>query len=148
MANYIAQSNIEDVFGSVNVSKWADLDNDADAAKIAARIAKAIAWAENEIDDRLRGGPYILPIVKGTSPSMTVPLAIIDTAANLAGVWLYENRGVQDFDQETGMAHHRLEWNRARAERTLKEILAGVRVLDANKYETTNGFIPQVIPNS
>jgi hypothetical protein len=143
--DYIEQSDIEDVFGASNVSKWADLDNDGDETAITARIDKAIAWAENEINSRLREGPYVLPLANDESD---VPLEIVDVAANLAGVWLYENRGVQDFDPESGQSVHRLEWNRARAEKTLKEILAGVRVLDAVKHNTQNGSIPKVIKNS
>ena len=55
---YCVRADIEQFFGTVAVGKWADLDGDADATKIAARIAAAIEWAGNEIDATLRGGPY------------------------------------------------------------------------------------------
>jgi len=133
---YITKSNIEAVFGVTNVTKWADLDNDGDATKIAARIAVAIAWAENEVDSRLRKSIYTIPFD-------TAPVDIVDVTANLAGVWLYENRGVQDFNPDTGMAVHRLTWNRKRAYNTLREILAGIRTLDADMTATT--FTPEAV---
>jgi hypothetical protein len=51
----------------------------------------------------------------------------------LAAVWLYESRGVQDYDPTTGQAVHRLRWNRDDAKTKIKEILAGVIRLSAAK---------------
>lgn len=125
---YCVRADVEDVFGSENVVKWADLNNKGEADEVAARIAWAIRWASNEVDSRLRRFIYVLPLANEGS---VVPVEVVDVTATLAGVWLYENRGVQDFDPETGVMVHRLEWNRKRAERTLQEILAGTRMLDA-----------------
>ncbi len=121
--SYCTRSDIEDLFGPLNVAKWADLDNDQDATAIASRIARAIAVATARIDDRLRGGPYSLPIV-GDPPTL------VNLAASLAGLWLYESRGVQDFSPETGVPMHRLRWFSEQAEKTLKDLRAGVLRLD------------------
>lgn len=123
-STYCTRGDIENVFGRVNVAKWADLDNNGVVEDIELRINKAILWASGEVNSRLRRFVYVLPFE-------TAPVEIVDIVANLAGVWLYENRGIQDFNPDTGQAVHRLEWNRRRAETTLKEILMGNRILDA-----------------
>ena len=124
MADYCTRSDIEDLFGVVNVAKWADLDNDADATKIAARIARAITGASASIDDRLRDSLYVLPITGS-------PSTLVNLCASLAGVWLYECRGSQDMNEVTGQPMHRLSWHRNRAEQTLRELKAGTIRLDA-----------------
>ena len=62
-----------------------------------------------------------------------MPATIVDMAANFAGVWLYENRGVQDFNAETGQALHRLQFNRKRAETALAEIRGNKRQIDCQR---------------
>lgn len=119
--SYIAQSDIEAIFGATNVAKWADMDNNANAGAIAARIAAAIAYAEDEIDLRLRGHAYIVPI-SGTSGS--TPRSIVDAAARLAGVWLYESRGMADDNVEIGR-------HREQVDRLVNRIIAGQVRLDA-----------------
>jgi hypothetical protein len=125
---YIVRADIEAVFGAANVAKWADLDNTGITADVAARIDRAIVWASNEIESRFRDSIYALPLANASGDC---PPEIVDAAANLAGVWLYENRGVQDWNEETGQVMHRLQWNRRRAYDTLRAILAGQRRIDA-----------------
>ena len=137
---YATRATIEAVFGVKNVAKWADLDNNGIAEAIAARIASAIAWADGEIDDRFRKSVYDLPIADADS---TTPASIVSIASNLAGVWLYENRGVQDFDEDTGAPFHKLEYNRRRAENAIQAILSGSRTLDAVMRVTRT--VPEVI---
>lgn len=136
--SYCTRSDIEDLFGPLNVAKWADLDNSQVAAAIAARIERAIAVATARIDDRLRGGPYVLPI-SGS------PATLVNLCAQLAGVWLYESRGAQDFSPETGLPVHRLRWHVEQAEKTLREILSGVVRLDA--AETRKGTTAPMVVN-
>lgn len=132
MADYCTRADIEDLFGAVNVAKWADLDSGQDADTIAARIVRAIAVASARIDDRLRDGPYVLPI-NGDPPTL------VNLCASLAGLWLYESRGVQDVSAETGMPMHRLRWFSEQAEKTLKDLRAGVLRLNValQGYGTT-----------
>jgi hypothetical protein len=120
---YCDRADIEDQFGIENVGKWADLENHGDDGLIEARIDAAIQWATNEVDDRLRGGPYEVPIA---SPTHTM----VAVTATLAGVWLYEARGVQDFDEASGKPTHKLAWAKDRAEKILTDVRAGKRRLD------------------
>jgi len=127
-AGYCTQDDVEQIYGAANVAKWADLDNLGNVVTIAARIAAAIAWACNEIDSRFRKFIYDLPLANAEGDT---PLEVTNIAATLVGVWLYENRGIQDFNPDTGASVHKLEWNRRRAERTMREILSSTRTLDA-----------------
>lgn len=112
---YCARSDVEGIFGTDNVTKWADVDEDENAATITARITTAIGVATNDVDVRLRGGPYTIPFSE-------VDLLVRDVTARLAGVWLYESRGIEDFNPQTGQAIHLLSWHRSHAYKTLKEI--------------------------
>jgi len=139
MAYYAARSDIEDVFGVDNVAQWADLDNDQDPNKISARIDRALQWATGEIDSYLRRGPYDVPVVDSNNQT---PQVIKSICADLAGVWLYESRGIDDFNPETGRVVHRLEWVRQRAYRALRELLSGVRRINAVGVDT---YYPAVV---
>lgn len=132
---YCTRSDIELFFGAVNVAKWADLDEDADESKITARIAAAIEFADSEIDDALREGRYTIPLA-------TVPTTIKDLSARLAGVWLYEARGVQDFDAQSGAPAHRLTWHRDYAQRKLDALRRGSIKLSISTTVTT---VPQIV---
>lgn len=125
---YCEKSDIEDVFGITNVAKWADLDGEGDSEAIEGRIDKACAVASSYVDSALRDSVYALPLADAEDE---IPLEIVDVAANLAGVWLYENRGTQDVNNETGKGEHRLSFNRKRAEQTLREIRRGQRTITA-----------------
>ena len=128
---YCTRSDINDIFGTSNVTTWADLNNDSDGDVITARVARSIAWATTEINDRLRGGPYEIPL-----PS-TVAATITDLCATLAGVWLYRSRGVDD---ESEIDKYKWHWDRV--EKTLSEIRAGKRRLDATPSVDTGGQAP------
>lgn len=117
MTTYADRDDIEDVFGNSNTAIWADLDNDADSTKITARIDKALAFADAKINSYLASSIYTIPF---TSPD---PL-IIDLAAKLAGLWLYENRGIKD-TTEDGKALHRFTWIRTEVDATLKRLKHG-----------------------
>lgn len=131
---YCVAADLFDVFGMLNVKKWADLDNDQDLEKIEARITSAISRASGEIDDWLRDRYDV--------PFNPVPSAINEVASILAGVRLYENRGIEDIDPETGRPVHRLAHLREAAKRTLQEILSGQRRLDAPTQVTAR---PKVV---
>ncbi len=96
--------------------------------KVTARITEAITDAMADIDEKMLGGPYTVPIAKTDT---SIPAGITNIAANLAGVWLYENRGVQDYDAEKRTAKHRLSFSKDQAYNRLNEYRAQVRRLDA-----------------
>ena len=93
MGTYIVQSDIENVWGVDNVTKWANLDN-ADNLTALSRINASITYAEAVINDRFRaGGVYTVPLSGNSTNALAV---ITDMAAKLAGIWLYRSRGVMD----------------------------------------------------
>jgi hypothetical protein len=139
---YCERSDIETLFGRLNTEKWADLDNQSNATDIAARIASAIAYATSVIDSRLFGSQYDIPIID--SDTYDVDRIIIDLCATLAGVWLYEARGIADVDPDTGQAIHRLTWHRKRAEDTIRRIRAGQIQLVADRNADSLG-VPSVV---
>jgi hypothetical protein len=121
------RSDIEALFGAANVAKWADLDGDQDPQKISARIAAAIAAAGAYVEDRLRDGPYAIPLTPlDGSPCVTM----VNMLAQWAGVWLYGARGVQDADPSPrgrhGVPADRLAWHRHDVETKIRQIHARV----------------------
>ncbi len=115
---YCTKSNIEDVFGVENVKQWSDLDNTGVADTD--RITRSIDVASERIDDAARVTSYTIPLA---DEDATTSETITDLAATLAGIWLYDARGSQDFNPVTGDAVHRLEFKRQRAEQTLDDII-------------------------
>lgn len=93
---YADRSDIELIFGANNIVLWANLDNDdvvppaLPPPSIDARICWALQLAHNQINDRLNGGMYLLPFIA------PYPTQVVDACARLAGVFLYEGRGVVD----------------------------------------------------
>lgn len=134
MANS-TRADVEQVFGVENVKKWADLDNDQDPTKISTRIASMITDADAEIESRLRGSVVKLPF------ATPVDRLVVKLSATLAGVLLYEARGVQDFDEVTGAPQHRLTWHRSQVQRTIRDLRAGRLRITGASYIA----VPQVV---
>ena len=126
MSTYCDTDDIDQIFGTTNVTRWADLDCDANATKIANRKTQAIVVACEEIDDYLRNTPYRIP---AQTAAAATPASIAELAATLAGIWLYEARGAQDFQE--GKPYHRYAFKRTWARRVLAEIADGTRKIDA-----------------
>lgn len=137
--SYAGRSDVEDIFGVNNVKKWADIDGDGVAATITARITRALEFANGHIDDRLRSGPYAVPF------STPYPVSLIDAAAKIAGVWLYEGRGITDFDSETGRSQHRLHWHKRSVDKWLHDLKLGKVTLDVDKSESTPEVVTHVL---
>lgn len=131
---YSERSNIEDIYGVTNVEKWADLDNDGDATKITNRITAAITRADDELDNRLRESRYVVPFT-------TAPSAIEYLSALYAGIWLYSNRGVTDYNAD-GEAQDQLQHQRNDFDEKVRMIHAGTYILDVSSSVKT---YPQVI---
>jgi len=127
MSTYCTRADVEATFGVDNVSLYADLDNDADATKILARITLAISVASAEIDDMARGTHYAIPLVNASG---STPTSITNLASHLAGLWLYEARGGVDMDKQGNLIHR---WQHLRnwADGFLRDLLNGTRKIDA-----------------
>ena len=105
-------------FGADVVNKWCQV-NGADADDILVHQSVAITTAEDYIDAVLRDGIYDVPFT-GTIPSM-----ITNIATMLAGVNMYEAKGVLDWSPDTGQPQHRLHFQRAQAMDLLNNIRIG-----------------------
>ena len=114
---YASLARMENIFGRFNVSVWAKIE-DVPTGDVDARIAEAIADADDYIDGQLRGSVVkVLPIVDP-------PRIITRIASTLAGIWLYETRGVRDQD-DAGNTFHRYSAQKKWAEDMLTRIRNG-----------------------
>jgi hypothetical protein len=139
---YAQREDLENMFGPDNIDKWADIGEPAGETageriiRIANRIERSIAVAEKMIDDRLEGNSlYTVPLVNTSTDyqnsggsdadpdASDYPQTIVNLCSTLAGVWLYENRGIVDFDPKTGVRVHRLIYNKEEAEKTIQDLI-------------------------
>jgi phage gp36-like protein len=91
---YAAQSDIEDIFGITNVAVWSQLDpTQPPGAADTDRIQTALNYASAKIISFFfNQGNYATPLV----PLNNDVLLVTRWAATLAGVWLYQSRGLRD----------------------------------------------------
>lgn len=141
---YATRTDVELEYGSSNVEKWADANNNKDAGEISARVAWALAKAKRFIDDKLRGSVYSVPFddltfdVDKVTVLTTPPGTIRELTATLAGVYLYQSpRGIADGDavneQINGLKDEVIE--------KLNFILSGHLRLDATITAETTPFV-------
>ena len=114
---YANRSDIELLYGTSNVTKWADVDNNGVLDDITNRICWALQNATADIDSRLLGGPYK---IKFATP---YPIIIITLCARLAGIMLYDSRGITDFSEE-GLPKHQLFYHKEMVNTTMNGILS------------------------
>lgn len=86
---YATQADLQTRFGTDNVAVWSDVSNSGTAD--AARITVALALASQRIDDLLRGGPYVVPLVELTSEASR---RVVEWCTVMAGYWLISGRGL------------------------------------------------------
>lgn len=78
-------------YGTANVHKWADMDNNQNPTQIKARVDWACIQAADDLNDDLRGSRYDVPF----EPS-TLPGAVKDKATQKTACILYSLRGITD----------------------------------------------------
>lgn len=115
---WTSRTDLELMFGRENVRVWADMENSEDPeSDIARKIQWAIREATADAQSRLAGGPVIperLTDVRG-------PLRVAVT--RLAGILLYECRGLVDTSSEDGV--HRLKRHEKLADEFFWRVNAG-----------------------
>jgi|ERR1700722_952469 len=91
---YAAQSDIEDIFGVTNVAIWSQLDpTQPPGTADVDRIQRALDYADAKIVSFFRNyGNYVTPL----APQNNDVTLVTRWDATLAGVWLYESRGLRD----------------------------------------------------
>lgn len=100
---YCIRSDMERRWGIKNITYWADLESDNDAAKIQTQIDWAIQTASRKIDTDLSSSMYSVPF-------STVPPDVRKHCAILAGIELYSSRRMQETEDNnlinTAMAEY------------------------------------------
>ncbi|MCS7226528.1 MAG: DUF1320 family protein [Gloeomargarita sp. SKYB31] len=124
---YCTRADIEMIFGAHNVAVWADLNSTGNPAEIDARIAHAIQLAEAEVNSILANSMYQVPIA---SQAETTPILIREVTATLAGVYLFEGRGIKEVSiTQDGLPIHPYSMKRLWALQVLQDLQAGRRRL-------------------
>lgn len=118
---YATETDLFQVFGRVNVRKWADVNNSKDGAEIDERIAWALESASTELNERLRMSVYQFPLEVEPFPQLVVLVTCW-----LAGLRLYESRGLIDSSDAEGFGK-RLE---KRVDKFVYDVLNRRVVLD------------------
>lgn len=120
---YALDADLDIQWGKVNIDKWADADNDKDAAKMLARRAWALARAERYINSRLQFSSYTVPF----EAVPNTPSEIKDLVITFAGLYLYSSpRGLVDGD-DTNDAMQQIKDD---AEVMIRNILAGILTIN------------------
>jgi len=109
MATYADRAAIENLFGKGNVRKWASLESTASRAAIAARIVSVLAEAVDVVNGKLSSGPYGVPFEDLPDTHSVIQRL----TARIAGVLLYEARGVEDEQTEDSNASIKRHWQMA-----------------------------------
>lgn len=114
---WTSRDELEDMFGVSNVQQWADLDNDRNASKIAARVRWAAQSMTDDVKLDLIGSPVKVDEI------ICAPTSLRLAVTRLAGVLLYESRGLKAADNEEG--GHRLARHEKMARTFLRRVKAG-----------------------
>lgn len=132
---YAGQQDIEDWFGIDNVASWSQLDNEVATAD-ETRIARALAYADRQIDRELRTAGVSVPVATSSADFDLLG----DIAAEMAGVWLYLARGKQDLGGgETGAAMAgKMDDHRKHADDELTDLIAD-GIDGASRFSDTSG---------
>ena len=126
------RGDIEQIFGTTAVAKWGDLNNNEDADEITGRINYRIAIADSLMRSTLGNSAWVLPLEGDEIP----PILAYYTAC-LAGVLLYEGRGVQDYDAR-GNAQHQLSFHKKGVDDFVKGVLFGAVSLAPLEYNVAS----------
>lgn len=122
--NWSSKEELERMFGVSNVQQWADLENNEVVAEINSQVQWAVQQATEDAKLRLKTSPFD---VAGLT---CVPSPLRVATTRLAGVMLYESRGIKDIDED-GQGRHRLVRHERLADKFFRQVIAGQLVLDA-----------------
>jgi hypothetical protein len=87
------RADLNNIFGALNITKWADMSNNRNEAEISARVTYAINLAVEDVKARLRLLPYDIDV------AIELPLVQHHVVLR-AGDILYSPRAVNDEDPE------------------------------------------------
>lgn len=113
MANYCTSADLYNMYGELNIQKWADLDNTKNPDTVDTRVAWACEFATEFINARLVRGKYAIPFT-------SVPKTIVFITTLQAGIMLYDGRRVVSDRNRDEVGIQRKQLNTY-----LRQILAG-----------------------
>lgn len=96
---YAGQDDINNVYGSQNITRWSDANNNETEDE--KRIDWALEQANIQIDARMTEGSYDSFIPFGKNVDDDVPPMIVLMAATLAGLMLFDTRRIHDAQDPT-----------------------------------------------
>lgn len=102
LSSYATRAQLEEEYGADNVEMYANLQAESPtaaltAAEITAKVDRALTFADDFINSRLRAADYAVPLVATTGG--TLPTGLLNTIALALAVWrLYRGRGKGDGD--------------------------------------------------
>lgn len=124
----VSKSDVENIWGEVNIRIWSNLDNDTSEADTD-RITLAITYARNVVNARFEYSAYSTPLVESGLVATWI--------AQLAGIWLYQVRGMRDEDVDNKVAAVSDQVNRE-----IDWTLAGMRTLSSQVRSTSGPSAP------
>lgn len=131
---YAVRADVEMEFGITNVKKWADNENLADDAYIAARVTAKLTEAEAYINSRLLDGPYPIPFTP-------VPDLIKAYTAKYAGFLLYTSRGVRDGNPD----NNELIYVQKEVNEFIAQVKRGLIRFPVSEQPDTRTYYPAVV---
>lgn len=122
---YCASTDLDLIYGQINVDAWADTDGNKDATYIANRRTWACDGATDYLDSRLVDGPYDFPLA-----SSPYPITIVNMATWWAGILLHDARAI------TSEAPDQVARQRTLFETYVRQILRGqLKLIDPTSGE-------------
>ena len=139
IGRYTDSTKIGQRFGEDNQHLWLSnaIDDGDEPVDYARRAYQFIVDAEAELDAMLLG-----VYVSGAFEE-TIPPTIVRLATDMAGVAMYEARGVDDINAETGEAFHRLRYTKKNCEATIRKIKLGLMTISGSA-----SVVPNPLPSA
>ncbi len=133
---YGSAQGLYDQWGRQNIRKWADLENHDEASYIDGRIAWALGKADTTINSRLAEARYVIPFAEPYDD------LIVDLANRIAGLRLYDARGITDSDDDFDDFRN----EREAIEDTLMKIIRGQMHVRTAERKANQTSVPKVYP--
>lgn len=136
MGTYISKTDVDNVFGDINVAAWSDLTGGRTAD--ITRINAGIAWGEQKVENRFRRSRYIVPFGKVDG---AYDVTLTHWMAVYAGDWLYQSRRIRQGAADTDRTSALIE----QVEDEIKGVLAGQSVLASGLVDSGAPTAPIVL---
>jgi hypothetical protein len=127
--SYFAQiSDLQNRYGVLNMSIYADLNNDGNSTTINNRLNLALSNADSWVYGFLRKSKYDRALPTIVDSNGNIPLELTNAAVMYAGWWLVTARGTRDYDKDGKPLNH-LYCDYMESEKMMKLIAEGTHFL-------------------